>query len=108
MLGLVFTLNDGTRITRGLIHSQVRKAIRKTGVKHFRFHDLRHTALTDWARRGIPVDVAMKASGHASVAMHQRYVNLQAAEVANVFGTSQKLINEFRNGSAKQGGRRRK
>jgi integrase len=86
--GLVFTLNDGSRITNGLIHYQVEKAL-KTGVKKFVFHNLRNTALTEWARQGIPVDVAMKASGHSSVQMHKRYVDLQAADVANAFGTSQ-------------------
>jgi integrase len=85
---LVFTLNDGTPITRGLIHSQIDKAIKNTDVKKFVFHNLRNTALTQWARMGIPVDVAMKASGHASVQMHKRYVDLQATDIAKVFGTS--------------------
>jgi len=31
----------------------------------------------------------MKASGHSSVQMHQRYVDLQAGDVADAFGTSQ-------------------
>jgi integrase len=87
--GLVFTLKDGTPINRGMIHFQIKRAIKETGVKKFVFHNLRNTALTEWARRGIPVDVAMKASGHSSVQMHQRYVDLQAADVANAFGTSQ-------------------
>jgi integrase len=52
--GLVFTLNDGTRITKGLVHYQVEKALKKTGVKKFVFHNLRNTALTTWARQGIP------------------------------------------------------
>ncbi len=94
--GLVFTLNDGTPITRGLIHSEVKKAIHATGVKKFVFHNLRDTALTKWARMGIAVDVAMKASGRSSVQMHKRYVDLQAADVAKAFGTSQidKLIDK--------------
>jgi hypothetical protein len=31
----------------------------------------------------------MKASDHSSVQMHKRYVDLQAADIANAFGTSQ-------------------
>jgi integrase len=85
---LVFTLNDGTPITPGLIHTQIDRAIRQTGVKKFVFHNLRNTALTQWARMGIAVDVAMKASGHSSVQMHKRYVDLQAADVAQAFGTA--------------------
>ena len=38
-------------------------------------------------RIGIAVDIAMKASGHSSVQMHKRYVDLQAADVAKAFGT---------------------
>jgi hypothetical protein len=41
------------------------------------------------ARIGVPVDIAMKASGHSSVQMHKRYVDLGAADVANAFGISQ-------------------
>jgi integrase len=87
--GLVFTLNDGTRITKGHIHAQVKKALKETSVKKFTFHNLRHTALTEWSRMGIHVDIAMKASGHSSVQMHQWYLKLKASDVANAFGTSQ-------------------
>jgi hypothetical protein len=31
-------------------------------------------------------DVAMKAAGHKSVAMHQRYMNLKPGDVAKAFG----------------------
>jgi integrase len=64
------------------------KAIKKAGIKKFVFHNYRNTALTSWARRGINVDVAMKASGHSSVQMHKRYVDLQDNDVANAFGTA--------------------
>jgi integrase len=87
--GLVFTLSNGTPITKGLIHSQIEKALKATGVKKLVFHNLRNTALTQWAREGVPVDITMKASGHSSVQMHQRCVDLQAADVADAFGTSQ-------------------
>jgi integrase len=102
--GLVFTLNDGTPINRSMIHSQVKRAIRETGVKKFVFHNLRNTALTEWARQGIPVDVAMKASGHASVQMHKRYVDLQASDVAKIFGTSQicKRIDKQKRGASRK------
>jgi integrase len=72
-------LNDGTPIGRDMIHPQVKK---------FVFHNYRNTALTEGARQGIPVDVAMKASGHSSVQIHKRYVDLQAADVARAFGTA--------------------
>ncbi len=85
--GLVFTRDDGRPITKDMIHAQVEKAIKETGVKKFVFHNLRNTALTEWARSGIDVDIAMKAAGHSSVQMHKRYVDLKDADVANAFGT---------------------
>lgn len=84
--GLIFTREDGTAITKDMIAKAVKRAAKKASVKDFRFHDYRHTALTDWARRKIHVDVAMLAAGHESVQMHKRYVNLQDKDVAQAFG----------------------
>jgi len=84
--GLVFTRDDGRAITKDMITGAIKTARRQTGVKDFRFHDYRHVAQTRWARQGVHVDVAMKAAGHKSVAMHQRYVNLKPGDVAAAFG----------------------
>ena len=53
------------------------------------FQNYRNTALTRWARDGINVDVAIKASGHKSVEMQKHYIDLQEIDVAAAFGTSQ-------------------
>jgi integrase len=87
--GLVFTREDGRPITKDMIQSQVEKAIRETKIKKFTFHCYRHTAKTEWARRGIPVEIAMQAAGQTSVQMHKRYVRLQAEDIAKAFSTSQ-------------------
>jgi integrase len=84
--GLVFTRDDGRPIKKDMITQAVRVARKRTGVVDFRFHDYRHSAKTEWSRQGVHVDVAMKASGHNSVAMHQRYVNLKPGDVAKAFG----------------------
>lgn len=83
-------LHDEQRrpIARDMVHAQVKKAIKATGVRKFVLHNLRNSALTEWARLGIPVDVAMKASGHSSVQMHRRYVDLKDADVAIALGTA--------------------
>jgi integrase len=93
--GLVFTKEDGTPITKGMINGQVEKAVRKTKVKKFVFHNYRNTALTEWARRGIHVDVAMKAAGHDSVQMHKRYVRLRQEDIASAFGTALEMATEI-------------
>jgi integrase len=87
--GLVFTNPDGSAITKGQVEYQVERAVSKSGIRKFVFHNYRNTALTRWARQGINVDVAMKASGHSSVQMHKRYVDLQESDIAAAFGTSQ-------------------
>lgn len=84
--GLVFTREDGRAISKNMITKAVKRAAKNAGVQDFRFHDYRHTALTDWARKNIHVDVAMLAAGHESVQMHKRYVNLQDRDVAEAFG----------------------
>src|SRR6185503_18980567 len=50
--------------TKNIVQSQVEKAIEKISVPKFGCHNYRNSALTEWARRGINVGVAMKASGH--------------------------------------------
>lgn len=84
--GLVFTRDDGRAINKDMITQAVRLARKRAGVTDFRFHDYRHSAKTGWSRQGVHVDVAMKAAGHKSVAMHQRYVNLKPGDVAKAFG----------------------
>ena len=73
-------------ISGNMIHKALRKACKRPGVKDFRFHDTRHTAKTEWARRGIPVEAAMLGAGHKSVQMHQAYVHLQASDVGKPSG----------------------
>jgi len=87
--GLIFTRDDGRPITRSMISDAIQKAVREAGVKKYRFHDYRNTALTNWARQGVNVDIAMKASGHRSVQMHKRYLDLQREDIAKAFGLLQ-------------------
>jgi len=84
--GLIFTRDDGRAIKKNTLIHAVKQARDRAGVADFRFHDYRHSAQTEWSRQGVHVDVAMKAAGHKSVAMHQRYVNLKPGDVAKAFG----------------------
>ena len=78
-------------MTKGQIEYQVGQALKETGIKKFTFHNYRNTTLTRWARQGTNVDIAMEASGHTSVQMHKRYVDLQENDIAKTFGTSEQL-----------------
>jgi integrase len=82
--GLVFTMN-GQPIPKNLFEYWFRASCKRAGVKNFRFHDLRHCAISRWAAAGIPTAAAMKAAGHKSVASHKKYQNLQNDELKNAF-----------------------
>jgi integrase len=45
------------------------------GVEDFRFHDCRHTCITRWVSRGLPVAEIMRLSGHSTLAAFSIYVN---------------------------------
>jgi integrase len=88
--GLIFTREDGRPLTKDAINGALKYIRRNAGVKDFRFHDFRHCAKTAWARRGIGVEAAMLAAGHASPQMHQHYIHLQRSDVAKAFGIVEK------------------
>jgi integrase len=88
VVGLVFTRTDGSPITKDMIHAQIEKAIR-AGVKKFKFHDHRNTAMTQWRRKNVSVDAVMRAGGWSSTQMYKRYLDMNEDDIANAFGTSQ-------------------
>jgi len=48
-------------------------ACRRAGIEDFRFHDLRHCAVTNLRKAGVPQNVIMSISGHKTDAMLRRY-----------------------------------
>ena len=88
LAGLIFVRPDGSPITKGMLHAQIKKALR-SGIRKFKFHDYRNTALTQWRREGISVDAVMRAGGWTSTQMYKRYLDMNEDDVANAFGTSQ-------------------
>ncbi len=50
-------------------------ALNEAGIKDFRFHDCRHTAITRMIQAGIPATETMKISGHTQFVTFARYVN---------------------------------
>lgn len=62
-----------------------RVACQATGVQNAKLHDLRHTASTRYAREfngNLPV--IMQITGHKTVKMAMRYINLNAKDVAHL------------------------
>src|SRR5262249_7630961 len=50
-------------------------ALRKSGIKDFRFHDLRHSAGTRLADAGVHITLIAEILGHSKLEMTKRYVH---------------------------------
>ena len=75
---------------------QIRMAFNRArdaaGIKDFRFHDLRHRAITRWVQEGKPVDVIRKVSGHSTYSAFSRYSNLQDGDIMQLIGKKTKPL----------------
>lgn len=67
--GLVCAQKDGTPINPGSLSKTFLAIVRRTGLPHVRFHDLRHTHATQLLRQGINPKVVSERLGHASVSV---------------------------------------
>ncbi len=56
-------------------------ACRQSGIKDFRLHDCRHTAITRMIRAGLPPVEVMRVSGHSTLSCLYRYSNLDSDTV---------------------------
>lgn len=60
----------------GWIDVYWRPALRAAGIKHLRWHDLRHTFGSRLAMAGVPLPQIKELMGHASIGMTMRYAHL--------------------------------
>lgn len=58
-----------------------KQALEKAGVTNFRFHDLRHTALTRLVRETGNLRIAMELAGHADISTTTRYAHADKSDV---------------------------
>jgi integrase len=90
-----FEVLEGAKKVRGIQHNRVftyrgqpiksiktalKSAMKKTGVKDFRFHDLRHTFNTNMQKAGVKDTVTMKMTGHRTLSMFVRYSTVEVEE----------------------------
>jgi len=74
----------------GCIRSGFERARTKAGITNFRFHDLRHTAITNMRRAGIDHLTIMKITGHKTMVCFTRYNSFREPDLlaaANLFHT---------------------
>ncbi len=69
------------------------RAVIRAGICDFTFHDLRHDALTRLARMGFNVLELRAISGHTTVNMLQRYVSIDAGDLATRLAAVPKVSN---------------
>lgn len=71
--GLVFPSMVGTPISERGFHGIFKRILRRAGLDHsIRFHDLRHTAITDWIAEGADPKTAQALAGHSDPQMTMR------------------------------------
>jgi integrase len=58
------------------VDTSFENACAKAGIEGFRFHDLRHTAASHMAMRGVPLHTIGEILGHKTAAMTERYSHL--------------------------------
>jgi integrase len=65
------------------ISQAFRKKVEKAQLVDFKFHDLRHTAITRMVllKRELRISDIMVFTGHESLEMHRRYSNVRADEL---------------------------
>ncbi|KVC62533.1 hypothetical protein WI72_09960 [Burkholderia ubonensis] len=62
------------------------RLVKRCELDNLHFHDLRHTAITRYARLGMnPIQLAV-ISGHKDIRMLARYTHLKADELVSVMG----------------------
>jgi integrase len=78
--GLVFTFEDSPLKN---IKTAWAASLRRSGIRHFRFHDLRHTANTRMMLAGVLQEVRREIIGHASQRsrdVNDRYTQIELPE----------------------------
>jgi len=64
----------------GSIKFAITKALKAAGIKDFRFHDLRHTFVSNARKAGVDRTVIMKLTGHKTLSMFTRYNTVDQAD----------------------------
>jgi integrase len=70
----------------GTVTHQFQDACEKAGLKDVRFHDLRHSATSNFIEQGLSIIEASAITGHKSMQMLKRYTHLNPTVLAEKLG----------------------
>lgn len=88
--------NPAKRHLYSLIRKAFQKALQKSGIQDFKYHDLRHTCASHLAMNGATQGELMEVLGHRSPAMTKRYAHFSKAHIASVLQkNSNQLIGQL-------------
>lgn len=80
---LVFAGRDGRIMRRtGNANRALERALSRAGLRHVRFHDLRHTFASHLVLKGQPLRVVQLLMGHHSVTVTERYAHVGDEQLA--------------------------
>jgi len=73
------------------IKRSFKSACKKAGIEDFRFHDLRHTFITNMRKAGVERSIIMKITGHKTMSMFERYNTVDSTDAQDAL----KRLGEF-------------
>jgi len=89
---------------RDAVTKQHARALKDSGVQRFEPYILRHTALTNLAKKGADAHTLARIAGHSSIVITMRYVHPQADAIERAFALAHGRVNRKRGAqSAREG-----
>jgi len=88
--------NPGTGKPYEDIKKRFNTAVKRAGIKDFRFHDLRHTFASRLVMANVPLQVVQKLLGHSRIDMTLRYAHLSDDSMTNAVKMLEKSKNKVR------------
>lgn len=80
----VFLSENGFKIDPSKIRKVFRALVKKTGIRNFRFHDLRHTFGSRLAQAGVDLFHISRLMGHRDIGTTMRYLHHSSESLRNV------------------------
>jgi integrase len=66
---LIFTTTYGTPLDPDFVSKAFSTSLRRAGLRHVRFHDLRHSCASLLLAQGVPLRVVMDVLGHSTITL---------------------------------------